>query len=161
LLGEGKIPGLNRGRPMITWNKLGKYLSRTVKVSDVPPSQTLELDDLGNSVVLVVLGRALPGEAMRALLTALIAQSPLAIALFGINARVAFDRLIANLSDGIQRPHIMTQLLEDDEVDAAVEGLLQATWPSDQRFDDWTDYAIVNLGGDIKRIERTVERLCD
>ncbi|MGE3876713.1 MAG: hypothetical protein AB7F74_27475 [Parvibaculaceae bacterium] len=140
---------------------MGKYLSRTVKVSDVPPSQTLELDDLGNSVVLVVLGRALPGEAMRALLTALIAQSPLAIALFGINARVAFDRLIANLSDGIQRPHIMTQLLEDDEVDAAVEGLLQATWPSDERFDDWTDYAIVNLGGDIKRIERTVERLCD
>lgn len=144
---------------MIRWNELGRYLSRAVKVAEVSSRQQLEFNDLGNSVVLVVLGRTIPVEAMRALLKALIVQSPLAIVLFGVNARVAFDRLIANLSDGIQRPHIMTQLLEDDEVDAAVEGLLQATWPSDERFDDWTDYAIVNLDGDIKRVERTVDRL--
>jgi hypothetical protein len=132
-----------------------------VKVAEVSSRQQLELNELEHSVVLVTLGRPIPVETMRALLRPLIAQSPLAIVLCGINARLAFDMLISELSDGIQRPHIMTRLLEDDEIEAAVEGLLQATWPSDERFDDWTDYAIVNLDGDLKRVEQIVERMCD
>lgn len=145
---------------MTTWKILGTYLSRAVKVAEASLRQKFEFKELENSVVLVVLGRPTSAEPLRELLVALIAQNPLAIGLFGINARVAFDILISELSDGVQRRHIMTRVSKDSEIEAAVEELLQATWPSEERFDEWTDYAIVNVDGDLKRIEGAVKRIC-
>jgi hypothetical protein len=145
---------------MTTWTNLGTYLLRTVKVADVSTKQRFEVNELEKSVVLVALGGSIPADAVLALLRTLISASPLAVMLFGVNARIAFDALISELGDGVNQRHIMTGLSEENEIEAAVESLLQATWPSQERFDDWNEYAILSVDGDPRKISQVVKKLC-
>jgi hypothetical protein len=145
---------------MTTWKKLGTYLSRAVKLASISSSGPQAIDGLGGSVVLVVLGGQIPVRTMHELLRVLALQQPLAIVLSGVNASSAFDVLIEELSVDLGQRHIMTGLIEGGHLGEAIEGLLQATWPSEERFDEWVEYAILNVDGDSSAMEQTVRNVC-
>lgn len=144
---------------MRNWKTLGAYLSRTVKLANISPNQRLEVTELERSLVLVVFGASISTDWTLTLQRGLIAQNPLGIVIYGVNAGAAFDALISELADGVLRPHIMTGLSEEKDLESAIEGFLQATWPSEDRFDDWNDYAILNVGADPGKIEQAVSSI--
>lgn len=60
-------------------------------------------------------------------------------------AREAFDAIVELLADGRFRPQVMTRIGEGISLEEAVEEFLKETWPSEDRFDDWKEYAILDL----------------
>lgn len=144
---------------MICLTKLGNYLGRTIEIADWSGTEQVHSGVLESSVLLLVLGIDMPLETLRAFVKMLIGQQPLAIMLFGTGARAAFDLVIAELNDGVRRKHVMTRLSEEDGIEDAIAELLQSMWPSEDRFDEWKGYAVINVGGDITRIERAVKKL--
>jgi hypothetical protein len=115
---------------------------------------------MSNAVVLLIFGRAMAGDLIHAILKMLIAQRPLAIRVCGADVALAFDALIDEVSDGVPRRHIMTAMSEGDTIECAIEDLLQATWPTEEDFDEWKEYAVVVIDGDIVHIEEAITKAC-
>jgi hypothetical protein len=97
---------------------------------------------------------------VRALVKELVSQQPMAVVVHGSEARAAFALLISELSDGTPRKHVMTKLSQTNDFGTAIEELLHSTWPSEDRFDDWTQYSIVVVGGDLHEVEASVRKRC-
>ena len=140
------------------WKALGRYLGRVVKGTELSEQPPFQLASLKNSVVLMSLRVAMPSDLIRTLLKSLVDQQPLAVVIYGIGARAAFEMLLSELNDGIVRKHVMTKLSESDDLAGAIEELLYATWPSDDRFSDWAQYAIVSVGGDSRDVATAVKK---
>lgn len=145
---------------MTHWKQLGTYLGRPVNVV-AGNSHGNHLSDMSNALVLLVLGRVMAPDLIHSLLKALIGQRPLAIRTCGVNARLVFDALIDEVSDGVSRRHIMTALSEDPAIEFAIEDLLHATWPTEGDFDEWKEYAVVVIDGDTVHIEEAIRKACD
>jgi hypothetical protein len=146
---------------MTRWKLLGKYLGRPVKIAESSELELSQITDLESSVLLLIIAVVMPPALARASMRSLIGQQPLAILVSGSGARAVFDVLIDELGDGVLRRHVMTSLSEDEDIQAGFTALLQSTWPSEDRFDEWKDYAIINIGGNAKKIEQAVKKLCD
>jgi hypothetical protein len=98
--------------------------------------------ELAASCLMLVAESGLSESAFRAAVQQLAHSSPLAIAL-GPGTRGFFDALL----DCVSReagPVIMTKTL-DGNLAEAVDEFLVATWPSEDRFDDWQRYTVVAL----------------
>jgi hypothetical protein len=141
---------------------VGEYLGREVRIAGVANLDRFALDQLHDSVLLVVFGRDfVPDEKGQAFLKLLVQHQPLAITVCGIGARKAFDSLISVLADGRELKHIMTKLFEENHIESAVEDLLQSTWPSEDRFDEWKSYVALGVGNNISDIEQAIKKFCD
>lgn len=148
---------------MTQWTSLSSYLGRPIRVTEFATYDcSLAQETLRDSLVMVILNLEFDaGHSGRKFFDGLIAPAPLAIVLFGTDTRAAFDLLITLLGDGRQRSHIMTKYLSNGTVEDALEDFVRATWPSEERFDEWKSYSIIVVGpSDLARIEGTVRRLC-
>jgi hypothetical protein len=72
--------------------------------------------------------------------------APLAIVFFGVGARTAFD-VALDLQSKLDAPHVMTKRSASGDLSEAIDDLLHATWPSEDRFDEWETYSILVVGG--------------
>ena len=147
---------------MSYWRIVGGYLGRAIRIAEISAFERLPPDQLLDSVMLVFFGNNFePDENGLAFLESLVQQQPLAITVCGSGARKAFDSLISQLSDGKIREHTMTKLFEANDFELAIEDLLQATWPSEDRFDEWKSYSILSVGNVTARIEQAAKKFCD
>jgi hypothetical protein len=71
---------------------------------------------------------------------------PLAVKLYGPASDELLGRMLEHFD--AERPllHIMTGTCYAQDVKEAVEDFLAATWPEEERFDDWRSYSIVVFG---------------
>lgn len=76
-------------------------------------------------------------------------KEPLSITLSGENASFHFDYLLNFLSIVSSTKHIMTGLIDDKDIQEIVETFLISTWPSEERFDEWTSYNILFITNDL------------
>lgn len=136
---------------------LGEWLGRIVKVITVTSQPPFRIDGIGTSVVLLVLKSKISDEVLRLLVKALVRQQPLAVVTNGIGARAAFDALIDELSGDSRHRHVMTNVLDGSDLHEAIDILLESTWPSEERFDEWAGYAVVAVGGASADIETAIK----
>ena len=122
---------------------LGQYLDRDVDVcnsSKLYPR--LDSNSLSHAVVLIWLSTAKELAAFRQHLPDLVEAAPLALSVAGTYAKQAFDELLHHLDTKKVLRQIMTKSTEGELRDC-LEDLLWATWPSEDRFDNWSTYLVV------------------
>jgi hypothetical protein len=151
------------GKAYKVMKTIGHYLGRDVCLLDASDLGNVSRRSLRDAVVLAVNEREWEVQH-RDLISSLIDLEPQSIVLWGKNATLAFDLLISILS----RPevetglHIMTNFLDDEELEAAVGSFLRSTWPTEDRFDDWTRYVILSIDGmEQGTVEAAVSRRVD
>lgn len=148
---------------MTQWITCGDYLGRNIQVGSSKDLKcTMPTCSLAESLLLVVLGLPFHDEgSRRRFLSMLIGTTPLAIVVYGQDASLAFNTLITLLSESHSPKHIMTKLLEEQPTDEALKEFFQATWPSEERFDEWKQYSVI-LTGEFQVVEmvRTIQSIC-
>lgn len=144
---------------MMNWINIGTFLGRAVKTSAITSGTTARLSyDIYPSLVLVYICSILKDKGVESLLENLIKLEPMAIVLAGVNADLAFDYLLHTLSCYPTKKHIMTKLCESQEISEVAEDFLSATWPAEERFDEWNAYSILVVGcDDLRCFDLTVE----
>jgi hypothetical protein len=132
------------------------YLDREVVVQTGTENEPA----LRSSTVLLVAQAGIDVELLGAAVDALVRARPLAL-LLGLDAARVFDHLLLSLSLRPDAPHIMTSTC-DGTIEDCIATLLTATWPSDERFDDWKFYRIIPLGRDgfTAQVSAVIESLC-
>jgi hypothetical protein len=89
----------------------------------------------------------------------LVAGAPLVLFVAGSQADKAFDYLLKCLAAEAPVPQIMTRSREGT-LPECLEELLQGTWPSEDRFDDWTTYLIAAEDVDVDLVRKaTIDAL--
>lgn len=104
---------------------------------------------LSSSLILLVLERPFLDAAedeKEAFLCDLLGSFPLAMVFFGGGSSLAFDFTLKLQSKREISPHTMTKLSSMSVPKEAIEDFLQATWPSEERFDEWKSYSVLVVG---------------
>jgi hypothetical protein len=129
---------------------VGSFAGRSVNVR-----AAWDIDSpLDASVVLVVLCGDVEPSCRTATVEAVFSRDPLAIQLFGVGAAQAFDALIDRQAAARGRsPHVMTSVSETTDLEEAIGDFLGGTFPSEERFDEWTTYQVVVAGDESDFIE--------
>jgi hypothetical protein len=91
----------------------------------------------------------------------IIVKNPLGIMFFGDNASKLFDISIEYLNSRIVSRQIMTRICVQDQIYDAIEEFFTSFWPSEDRFDSWNSYFILNCGYEQSEIEQYISRFCD
>lgn len=120
--------------------KIGHYIERDVHLIESKYLLT-DYDDLSNSSVLLWLQTKKHLMTLRSYLRQLIEKKPLVLFLGGLYAEAGFDHLLDELSRGAPSFQVMTRYSEQSLEDC-LEEFFQASWPSEDRFDDWKNYIV-------------------
>lgn len=142
---------------MTTINSIGTYLSCHVLFQEAGDLGNLAIKDLSHAVVLLWLGESSwDPEQLKIAIKRLAASKPLNLTIAGARSDDGFRILLETLSALPTNKHIMTGVLtntdvKDPEEDSpivkdAIEQFLIATWPDEERFEDWSEYQIVVIG---------------
>ncbi len=123
--------------------RLGDYVGRPVWL--IEPEST---DDLNRGLSSCVSFFWLPSETMElediADITKIIVRAtPLAAYVCGPVSERIFDSLLE--SSGANSPHIMSRY-STEKLEDTLEEFFASTWPSEDRFDQWEEYAVVAFG---------------
>lgn len=139
---------------MSTWNLIGGYLGRPIRVRFLGPHDSVEkIADvsLKSTVLLIYFTRGYASaQTNRRLIEALVQSRPLALVLAGLGASDAFDEtgsLLSRTEDGADEL-VMTSFVQDESPRSMAEALLYGTWPSEDRFGNWRHYSILVVGGE-------------
>lgn len=131
---------------MISLKSIGHYLDRSIIVVENYLTEDIDLSEyLNKSIVLIESDSELTYDEFiktNNLLLTIIKCCPLTIAVWGINAEQIFDFLLLELSTMNTKKHIMTKLIQAETIEDAVDDLIIATLPSEDRFDEWKNYTI-------------------
>jgi hypothetical protein len=149
---------------MSMWTTVGSYLGKQVLFMRLPKQENFSgCGQIKNYVILAILECDFTSSNfVKALLKEMIAEQPLAIALFGRDSGLAFDSLLRLLGEEDGKNHIMTYHLPESDLDGAIEDFLQTTWPSEDRHSEWESYGIILLGqSDGTKVETAIRRRCD
>ena len=118
---------------------LGKYLDREVVL--VSP-ESMGTVDLSTSVVLVPVDEFSNALHARHVITQALERECLALFVCGLDAERTFAFLIRKQSELYPTRHTMTRSFVGRTLDC-VGDFLTATWPSEDRFEEWSTYTIV------------------
>ncbi len=78
----------------------------------------------------------------------------------GTEAEALFGCLLTALSVPASPLPMMTRFSEG-ELAEAVDEFLSATWPPEERWDEWQGYVLVNVGGPVGVVEAAARPLLD
>jgi hypothetical protein len=142
---------------MMSMNSMGTYLSCQVLFQEAGNLGELAIKDLSHAVVLLWLGESSWGpEQLKIAIKRFAATKPLNITIAGTRSDDGFRILLETLSALPTNKHIMTGVLtntdvKDPEEDSlivkdAIKQFLIATWPDEERFEDWSEYQIIVIG---------------
>lgn len=147
---------------MNKWETVGIYLGRVVRAIQVPSNcggSFNENTSLSSSLVLIYFGLKLPLVDVDRLLEDLARHAPLAIVLAGKGAEAAFDHLIDILGRRPTERHVMTKLCLQQDVSEFASDFLSATWPAEDRFDEWKTYSVFVLESDLSRYSSMISAI--
>lgn len=82
----------------------------------------------------------------------LVAGAPLVLFVAGSQADTAFDYLLERLADESLAPQVMTRSSKGT-LSECIEEFFRGTWPSEDRFDDWTTYLIAAENAEIDPVK--------
>lgn len=129
------------------WTTVGSFLGRDVRFQRVEPAQGIDAQDISSSVVMLVIGVEFASfEAVEILSSRILSLAPLAMVLTGPGGRVGFDVTLELQSRRPELPHTMTKLSVATDPVEAIEDFLQATWPAEERLDEWKTYSVLVFG---------------
>ncbi|HVU15721.1 MAG TPA: hypothetical protein VHD32_02265 [Candidatus Didemnitutus sp.] len=151
---------------MTVWKNSGSYLERPIQITSCGHwNCLLPVNSLMDSLVFVLMGsgQRYSKECGEYFLAMLIRATPLGITLYGQDAKVAFDSLIGLLTEAPAGKHIMTKFIEGQGTAEALKAFFQATWPSEERFDEWKRYSVILLAEEnrVPELTRVIEHICE
>lgn len=124
---------------------IGNYLSKDVLYKTIPSLDNFSSTSLSNSVVLLFFNSFdASNKELEMFFKTLIQTSPLAITVCGIDADKYFERLLQLLSMASKKQHIMTYISKSE---LYLDDFFLASWPEEERHDDWKNYVILEIGG--------------
>jgi len=130
------------------WEEIGAYLGRVVRVAHLRTASCYpsDVDAMDTVLMLCFQSRFTCESHITDLFRRIGLSLPLAVKLYGPEASALFGRLVEHFD--AERPllHIMTGLCHGDDAREAVEEFLTATWPSEERFDDWRSCSVIIFG---------------
>lgn len=136
-----------------TAHRIGTYLGRPVWCAAVDRAADLSgLGVEGNLALLHTGDRRLVSKEREELANQIIQSRPLAMFFTGADAAVMFDVLLRAL-DAPTDPIPMMTNFSCGGLAEAVDEFLTATWPPDERWDEWQGYLLVEIGGPIALVE--------
>lgn len=135
---------------------VGQYLGRDVCVlassalfSELAPGA------LAHAAVMIWLPSARLLTEFRSHVQEVVRALPLVVFVAGPRAAEAFDLLLQCLDTDDPLPQIMTKTSQGT-LDECVGELLQGTWPSDDRYDDWTTYVLAAQRTEINDVRKVL-----
>ena len=149
---------------MIEWQVLGTYLGRSVFVAEEAGNDLRRIETYlpGTLLMAYFSSPSFEGVHLKNLVRALLDAEPLGLLLSGSGAKKAFDSAIDILSESEHRPQILTKYLAEEDLKEVAQDFLWASWPSEDRIDDWTDYRVLVFGaGCFSQVSDSIGELCD
>jgi hypothetical protein len=133
---------------MTGWKSLGRFTERDIRLSFLDSVWDVEADSslTGSLVLLHLRGEWGNVDGLRQAIRKLCEVTPLVVTVSGANASTAFVVLLDELQQALPRVQVMTKSSAGESFREVVEDLLTATWPSEERFDDWSNYSILVVG---------------
>ena len=136
---------------MMNWKYCGKYIDRVVQVAGIASlEEFIANSSLSSSLLLLCFNNCKTNtNEISAFLEKVVPLNPLAIIIAGKCATDYFDEVLNYLDSRSGRLQIMTGVNESSNQDDWQTEFLQATWPAEERFDGWNEYAVVAIGDTI------------
>lgn len=136
---------------MTNWTNCGSYLDRPVRATRLFSIGECCLDThLSSSLLLICFdGRCISEGEFLAFLKKVVPLCPLSLIVASDLAAVYFDKMIAYLSRANLQCQIMTNFNDSSDPKFWISEFFQSTWPAEDRFDRWQEYAIVVIGGEL------------
>jgi hypothetical protein len=142
---------------MTSIETIGAYLDRPILLHEASGLNGMEVGDLSHTIALLWLGeKSWDSKQLEEAIKELAAKNALNITVAGERSNESFSILLETLGPLPLRKHIMTGVFESTNVKDAVEDslivrdaierFLMATWPDEDRFDNWTEYRIIVIG---------------
>lgn len=144
---------------MKNWDMIGTYLERTVRATIMSLGDDSSFSDdksLLNSIALIYIESIHCDVKVNRLIESLVIQAPLAIVLAGEAADETFDYLLNILDRYPTEKHVMTKLCTQIDLSEILMDFLSATWPSEDRFDEWRDYSLIVIGANETNYTRVI-----
>ncbi len=134
----------------IKWEKIGQYLDRLVKVAKINSLKDYSRDSsLATSNIMLCFGALeITDSELKKFYEYLAQAHPLTILICGKNSENNFSTLLNSIYSKKSRKFIMTALNKDKNMREWIEQLFWATWPSEERFDEWKENRILVIGDD-------------
>lgn len=133
--------------------RVGTYLGRFIEYSEISTFNDLPqgLSFLDATLLIDVEVPFSSEDEEHAFFRRLGSASPLAVLVAGVNAARVWSRLVDFWE--LERPilHIMTAYTDTRDVIEAVRQLFWATWPNEERWDDWRSCLVLLVGDDSRR----------
>lgn len=135
---------------------VGQYLGREVCVlTSSALFSNLSPGALSHSAVMIWLRSSRDLTEFRSHVPELVKALPLVLFVAGRRAADAFDLVLGCLDTDDPLPQIMTKSSRGT-LGECVEDLLQGTWPSEDRFDDWRTYLVAAGREELDHIRKAI-----
>ena len=143
------------------WEEIGSYLDRSVRIRGLRlpaevPGDSGDLNLMDSELMLCFQHELPDGDEETTLFRRIGLALPLAVKIYGPGSAELFGRMVEHFD--AERPllHIMTGRCYGRDVGEAVEDFFGATWPSEERFDDWRSYSIL-VFGDVQFCDKVID----
>lgn len=132
------------------WILIGKYLDKPVYFSSIKILRETLTDDFSSSVFLLCFENDETGSLqINNFFDALLKTVPLAVRFVGKHSNEYFTLALNNESLHKSYRHTMTYITKKSAIREWIYDLFYATWPSEERHDEWKDYRIIIFSNEI------------
>lgn len=135
---------------IIKWQKIGQYLDRSVKIGKINSLEEYSRNSslASSNVMLCFDVLDLMDLKLKSFYEQLAQSHPLTILICGKNSENNFSILLDSIYSKKSKKFIMTAVNKDENMQEWIEQLFWATWPSEERFDEWKENRILVIGDD-------------
>lgn len=141
--------------------RIGSYLSRDVCAIAVDEIEGVTGLAMDKSLVLINAASAnFTKETRTRLADQLVQLRPLGVFFTGSSAEAMFDCLLHALDTPGAPLSVMTNF-SSDSLSQALEEFLSSTWPSEECWEQWRGYLLVNIGGSVRQLEEAAKHVID
>lgn len=135
---------------MNKWKKTGDYLDKSIYI--LPPilMENLREEDFSSSALLLYFtDNQFSDFELDKFFNNLLKSAPLVVHIAGKNADKYLTNILNNRILNENKKHTMTYLTEEHKNIELISNFFYASWPSEERFDEWKDYKIIVIGNKI------------
>jgi hypothetical protein len=131
---------------------MGNYLDRQIKLIVISELSEIDRVDVAYSLILLLLYKSnWRVEDFQSALEVLASKQVLGITVAGEKVGNSFSIMLDTLGS-LAGPHIMTGVSREQNMASVVEKFLVATYPSEERFDEWQGYSFIVVGNDTSAV---------
>ena len=136
---------------MMNWRSCGEYIDRILRIVGLNTlGEFCTNSSLSSCLLFICFDDCKTSKRdFRIFLEKTVPLNPLAIIIAGKCATDYFDEMLNYLDNRKGKLHIMTGINESLDIDDWKTQFLQGTWPAEERFDSWKEYAVIAIGDKI------------